>query len=127
MTDEQFIADAVEATQKLYPRICYNGILPFYLKSQGNRDFKSESFKKQILQCRDWLAFFNQRKTINTEYSSYSLKHRVEKWGENYVCNGALIIAATGLDFKSKPCNWNSPNVYFNLAKLRKTIKLLNG
>ncbi|ABA88044.1 hypothetical protein Pcar_0786 [Syntrophotalea carbinolica DSM 2380] len=76
---------------------------------------------KEFILCCEWLHGCNQRKTINSSFSSYKLKHMVEAWarksgkGNQYVSNGAFIAAAIHMGFDWKP-DFDSPNVRFNIS-----------
>lgn len=70
-----------------------------------------------------------RRKTINTDFGSYGLKHRAEnlsrKFGQhthlgNYVSNGMFIAAAIASGFAAKRMN-NGLNACFNISS--KTIR----
>jgi len=50
--------------------------------------------------CCDWLAKFKKVKT--PQYSSYYLKHVVEKLADRYISNGTLIAAALHLGLPIK-------------------------
>lgn len=71
--------------------------------------------------CTEWLLKhdgLDRRKTINPNSCSYTLKHVVERVMGQYVANGEFICAALVLGYKmTKPKN--SPNVYFNIRKLK--------
>jgi len=82
--------------------------------------------------CCEWLQGCNQRKTINSSFSSYRLKHMVEAWtrktgrGDEYVSNGAFIAAAIHMGFDWK-CDFDSPNVRFNISGRSPAITALQG
>ncbi len=59
---------------------------------------------------------FEKRKTINTDLSSYFLKHLVEDKIGEYVSNGELICAMIKCQFAYKRLP-SSPNCYFNVKK----------
>jgi hypothetical protein len=95
--------------------------------------------EKEIKLCMDWIKeMISPRKTINTKYSSYYLKHKVEDWlakkpenngfkNENtYVSNGAFIQAAINLGYKYKQGCDCSLNANFNMS-FKKIAKLLRG
>jgi len=64
--------------------------------------------------CCEWLSKLKKVKT--PQYSSYFLKHVVEKLAGEYVCNGALIAAALHLKLPIK-YNDGSPNVDVGISK----------
>jgi hypothetical protein len=74
---------------------------------------------KMVETCLDWLKLVDKRKTINN-YSSYGLKHIVERWSGNYIYNGCFIVAGliAGLNIK---IYFGSPNASFNISQ--KSIK----
>ena len=78
-------------------------------------DPKEDIPKDEIELCEKWIKeFVKERKTINRDFSSYRLKHIVEKHFKKYISNGAFIQASKNLGFKIKPCN--SLNAYFNMG-----------
>lgn len=87
----------------------------------GQRDSFAHSGYREFSLCCEWLRDCQKRKTINTSFSSYGLKHMVEKWARKtgkddyYVSNGAFIAAAIHMDFDWKP-DFDSPNVRFNIS-----------
>lgn len=72
----------------------------------------------------DWLKDIAKIKTINKNYSSYNLKHIIEK-RTGYVSNGVLICAAIFLGFKFVV---EGPNAYFNMSNksLKQLEQLIN-
>ncbi len=87
----------------------------------NQREAFSQSGLREFSLCCEWLQDCNQRKTINTSFSSYRLKHMVEAWAKKsgrddyYVSNGAFIAAAIHMGFDWKP-DFDSPNVRFNIS-----------
>ncbi len=81
--------------------------------------------EKQIL--IDWCSNLNQIKSINTKYSSYSLKHIFERSKNGfYITNGAFKGAMLKCGFNYKSIT-DSPNWYFNVSqKSIEDIKKLN-
>ncbi|MDA0244636.1 MAG: hypothetical protein OT477_14550 [Chloroflexi bacterium] len=76
--------------------------------------------QEEVEICKQWInQFASKRKTINDSHGSYELKHKVEKWAEKYVCNGAFIQAAIDLDYDYKQIG-NTPNAVFNMSFPRK-------
>ena len=66
----------------------------------------------------------SQQKTINTQTSSYGLKHIIEnKLQRKYVSNGELIASMILEGYEYKIDKKNHLNAYFNLSK--ETIKRL--
>jgi hypothetical protein len=81
---------------------------------------------EEVKLCKQWLLRkARKRKTINTNYSSYGLKHRVEDTYGKYVSNGAFIVAAMELGYEVKPTDFDSPNGNFNISI--RTIPGLHG
>lgn len=81
-----------------------------------------ESTLPEVLRCVDYInKYIEPRKTINFNFSSYYLKHRVEEMpGSDYVCNGAFIIAAILCGYRTAPTS-NGMNSYHNM-KLKKGV-----
>ena len=77
---------------------------------------------EQVQTCIEWLLAhdaLDRRKTINTKFTSYGLKHMVERATGQYVSNGAFICAALYLGYKMKRSRLSSPNVYFNIREVK--------
>jgi hypothetical protein len=85
---------------------------------------KAEGFAKARAELRsdgisyfiravEWLRHIPRRKTVNL--GSYWLKHQAERWGGDYVSNGALIAAAIHLGFKVERIS-GTPNALINVA-----------
>ena len=66
----------------------------------------AESFIKQ---------YFRKTKTIRDDYSSYGLKHIVERNQRLYISNEDFIEAMLNCSYKAKPIP-NSKNYYFNIS-----------
>jgi hypothetical protein len=76
--------------------------------------------EKQVALCREWLrAFIRPRTRFNAEYSSYVLKHRVQAWADEYVSNGAFIVAAMREGYRVQPRG--KLNANFNMSFPRST------
>jgi hypothetical protein len=76
----------------------------------------------EIAKCHVYVSRLKTRITINPNYGSYGLKHRVEQYlklnnlFENpYVSNGAFITSMLMHGFKCKRDRLNSRNCEFNL------------
>jgi hypothetical protein len=70
----------------------------------------------QITAAEEWLSRCDRTTKISEKGgSSYSLKHRAERWAKRYISNGALIMAAHRLSFHMSPIP-RTPNVFFNIA-----------
>lgn len=88
---------------------------------QGQKESFADSGYREFNVCCEWLQGCATRKTINTSFSSYRLKHLVEAWAKKagrddyYVSNGAFIAAAIHMGFDWKP-DFDSPNVRFNIS-----------
>ena len=61
------------------------------------------SYLDQCNRVETWLMGVHRRKTVNKRFTSYGLKHRVERslpqGQDNYVSNGAFIAATLHLGF----------------------------
>lgn len=86
--------------------------------SQQRETFLSQFDEFEL--CCAWLAKFKKVKT--PQYSSYYLKHVVEKLGGKYVSNGALIAAALHLGIPTKFFS-DSPNINVAISKKCPYIK----
>ena len=67
--------------------------------------------------CAEWLLEhdgLDRRKTINMGFSSYSLKHAVERAKGTYIANGELICAALALGYKMRRPKHKTANAFFN-------------
>jgi hypothetical protein len=72
--------------------------------------------------CAEWLLEhdgLDRRKTININFSSYALKHAVERAKKQYVANGEFICAALALGYKMRRPQRNSANAYFNVKNFK--------
>lgn len=71
--------------------------------------------------CKLWINRFARPKRGWSSKHSYGLKHVVERWADEYVCNGAFIQAAVDLGYKiSRISGRDCPNCVFNMAFPRK-------
>ena len=71
--------------------------------------------KEKVEKVADWIApRFDKSTKICKDYSSYGLKHTVEKNMKEYVSNGELIAAMLLCGFKYKE---DAPNAFFYLDK----------
>jgi len=89
-------------------------------------DDKGPPKDEQVQWCIRWLRKFAEpRKTINTNRSSYGLKHDVESWtkefpeGRQYIPNGAFIAAALAEGYRVVPVAPNNINAHFNIRLLK--------
>lgn len=65
--------------------------------------------------CYSWICEnTTPRKTINTKYGSYYLKHVVERHYDHYIPNGAFIMAALLAGYNS--VIYNTMNGCFNMS-----------
>lgn len=67
--------------------------------------------------CAEWLLEhdgLDRRKTINMGFSSYSIKHAVERDKGTYIANGELICAALALGYKMRRPKHKTANAFFN-------------
>ena len=90
-------------------------------KEQIEAEFKKERKAleenlKQFQLCCEWLSLCQPIKAINKKIGgSYALKHRVERYFNEYVTNGAFIAAVLhlGIPYKTHP---ESPNISVALS-----------
>lgn len=69
----------------------------------------------EVAQCREWIRIFvSPQKSVNPRAYSYSLKHRVENWGNSYVSNGDFIRAALLEGIKILQAS-DDLNAFFNM------------
>ncbi len=112
---------------EIAPTLTNDGInTPFLIKSSMNISLEEakEEFKRkreslfshfgEFKICCEWLSKFKKVKT--PQYSSYYLKHVVEKLAGKYVSNGVLIAAALYLNLPIK-FNDGSQNVDIAISK----------
>jgi hypothetical protein len=79
---------------------------------------KGEIRMEAVNLCAEWLLAHDglaRRKTINTAWSSYGIKHAVERAKGQYVANGELICAALALGYKMRKIKHRSGNAFFNI------------
>jgi hypothetical protein len=103
------------------------GVISWWYRKQYTRQYHTdpcaegeEPPEDQVQHCIDWLKeFAAPRKTTNTRYGSYGLKHIVEDWCGEYVCNGAMIEAVRRLGWDVVPEGPDSPNACFRLSYAR--------
>ncbi len=86
-----------------------------YVNSEGFADEPGQSpSTKEVALCKEWI----QQYALPTErfghYSSYFLKHVVERWAGEYVSNGAFIQAALELGYSVRRTE-DTPNAVFNM------------
>jgi len=75
--------------------------------------------KTEVEKAVEWVSqFAQQRKTINTQHTSYGLKHIAEKWANHYISNDSFIEAMDQCGFKKRRMRPSSPNFYFNIRSL---------
>lgn len=92
--------------------------MDYITKSGLSNEMGSPPPAEEVEVCKRWInEFIGKRKTINDEYSSYGLKHKVEKWAEDtdYISNGAFIQAAVDLGYEYRRIR-NSPNAFLNMS-----------
>lgn len=100
----------------------FNGQHPLHVKEFNLTELKAA---RSIIAC-----YLSPVKAINSDISSYGLKHLVEralckqtKNEINNVSNGSLILAMIDAGFKFKRESKDSPNCFFNVSK--KSLKRL--
>jgi hypothetical protein len=81
----------------LTPAITPNGILTRHDKNCKSSDFLDANsyYAVQFELCRLWLQDAEFIQNFNDESTSYQYKHTVEWTSKYYVCNGALLLAAS--------------------------------
>jgi hypothetical protein len=98
------------------------GILPagFVITEAGLRHCSESTYEdlpdpKEVKLCEEWIKEFARPQEVeNPRAFSYSLKHIVENWANNYIANGAFIQAAILQGYKVKP--QDGINAIFNMA-----------
>jgi predicted transcriptional regulator len=122
--------DAIKAVMGREPRLTRFGFgiydEPHKPREQRLREFEecraallSPHGIDEFLRAREFLSYFERRRTINQRASSYGLKHRAENFHrdrgttDSYVSNGALIAAAVYLGFNIRQ---DGPNACFNIG-----------
>lgn len=115
--EQQFREEAYYRNLKLPPYICAHGLRPYTpytsRKEEVSYDINFENVELAINLIKRYLT---TRKTINLKYSSYWLKHLVEKKLACYISNSELIIAMLTCGYQYKQIDGNSPNCYFNVS-----------
>jgi hypothetical protein len=104
--------DKVAEVKAKYPDLTQYGF--------GSREGKIRM--EAVNLCAEWLLAhdgLDRRKTININFSSYALKHAVERAKKQYVANGEFICAALALGYKMRRPQHNSPNAYFNVKNFK--------
>lgn len=104
------LVDRIKTVQSKYPELTQFGF-----GGEGEID------PSQVQTCVEWLLAhdaLDRRKTINTRFTSYGLKHKVERAKNQYISNGAFICAALYLGYKMKRASPTSPNACFNIRKV---------
>jgi hypothetical protein len=84
-------------------------------KDWDSSRYSDVAISEEIVVAEAWLRGMTHTAKINTAYTSYGLKHMVERWSGDYVCNGAFIMAAVRLGFQIQYIQ-RSPNVWINVA-----------
>lgn len=107
------------------PHLCINGFGAGYfdlpLEARRNRfvGWRLELRQRadHVAEIRDWLeSNVVPRKTINSEYGSYSIKHMAERHLGGYVANGELIAAAIIGGYPYRRGEDLSPNATFGMS-----------
>ena len=84
---------------------------------------KGEIRMEAVNLCAEWLLAhdgLDRRKTINTAWGSYSIKHAVERDKDTYIANGELICAALVLGYKMRKAKHTGGGVaFFNIKNPR--------
>jgi hypothetical protein len=118
---------AITRVMKTYPRLTAAGFL-----SPRDPDFAvyraemlTEAFMNEVDRAEDFLRGYRKIKNVSFLQMSYGLKHRAERcareagadWGDCYVSNGALIVAAVLHGFVVKRVGRSSLNAYINISQ----------
>ena len=114
-----------------YPNLTYCGFEAF-AGTKEQRSVFLEKGQKELLEHTDeieyvvkCLAGVRKTKTINNSFSSYRLKHIVEKASpKGYIANGSFVVGAiiAGFDFKT-----SGINAYFDISYKSLKKKLEEG
>ena len=120
----------IEAVLKEHPTLDADGYFAVVPKFRFGRPFNldqayltSDDGVRQIEIALEFISKFCKKsfKVLKTKGTSYGWKHQVEHWcakeypgKNNYVSNGAFIIAAIILGYKFIPAS--EPNCYFNMV-----------
>jgi hypothetical protein len=96
-----------------------------YIKHRKELENRQEEFKL----CCEWIDKFSYNptesqfiKSVQTQtYSSYYLKHLVEKWAGRYIPNGAFIAAIKALDIPYRPI-YGTPDISVTLFLTEEAI-----
>ena len=94
------IEDILEKEPTLTP----NGI-----EATQTGDSFDEDYIKQIETCIEWLKTKAVDDKINRVFTSYGIKHIIERELKTYVCNGSFIAAVIHLGIPYKRIN--APNI----------------
>lgn len=99
--------------------ITYEGNDKKYYEKNGNGfDYVRINKIKEII---DKDNLFLKRKTINYNFSSYGLKHKLERYIGEYLSNGEFILAMLLLDYDYK---FETLNCCFNISQKSQLIKI---
>lgn len=112
-----------------YEVIAAAGLWP--ASNLGSGDGKILPPEPEVISCVVFIReFVTPRKTINKEFSSYGMKHRVERWtipsqnrqsgGYQYISNGAFIEAAHREGYRIARTHPGSLNANFNMSCRRR-------
>jgi hypothetical protein len=78
----------------------------------------SDGDLNEIKLCKEWMSVYAiKRATVNKNFSSYGLKHVIERAADTYIGNGACIQAALEMGYKIFPVSvfHSNPNCYFDM------------
>ena len=104
-------------------------------KSQEEYDTEFQSYRqrlqnslRQVQLCCEWISKCRQIKTVNRKIgSSYTLKHKVEKYFGEYIPAGAFVAAILYMGVPYKDYN-DSPNIHValsaHLPELQQEVKV---
>ena len=109
------MSKTLEQIKKENPNLTCNG-WAYYSRGKKIASGDILNRPKEFKAICDWLnTYIGHRKTINTNSSSYGLKHTIERAIGHYVCNGMFIAAALACGYKMK--HWDGPNCCFAMSQ----------
>lgn len=98
-----------------YPRLTDNGFVSLKHPEYEKRRAALLRDIDDVERARHWMAKRVKNKTLCKSYSSYYIKHIVEKSTGKYLTNGSLIAGAILAGFRIDD-DWEL-NCYFNISK----------
>ena len=110
-----FTQNDLEKVLEKEPKLGKNGLktTPIYEFEFGDDKFIERDFE-EIEYAIKWLKNRTQSKTFNKKFTSYGLKHFVEREYLTYISNGSFIAAVIHLGLSYKKIE-DSPNIYIKM------------